>query len=141
MLQSIAKEKYDLDIFRDFGLVVFDEAHHAPSKFFSKALPIISCKKTLFLTATPKRSDKLEKVLYWYFGDIIYKAPPNQNQNVLAKIYKYDIKHEKFRETYIRFTNEVNRAQTISRISKISKRNKFIVDLIKDILDEDGRKN
>jgi superfamily II DNA or RNA helicase len=140
MLQSIAKEKYDLDIFRDFGLVVFDEAHHAPSKFFSKALPIISCKKTLFLTATPKRSDKLEKVLYWYFGDIIYKAPPNQNQNVLAKIYKYDIKHEKFRETYIRFTHEVNRAQTISRISKISKRNKFIVDLIKDILDEDGRK-
>ena len=86
MLQSIAKEKYDLDIFRDFGLVIFDEAHHAPSKFFSRALPLISCKKTLFLTATPKRSDKLEKVLYWYFGDIIYKSPPNQNQNVLVKI-------------------------------------------------------
>ena len=46
MLQSIAKEKYDLDIFRDFGLVIFDEAHHAPSKFFSRALPVISCKKT-----------------------------------------------------------------------------------------------
>ena len=80
MLQSIAKEKYDQDIFRDFGLVIFDEAHHAPSKFFSKALPIISCKKTLFLTATPKRSDSLEKVLYWYFGDIIYKAPPKKNK-------------------------------------------------------------
>ena len=25
MLQSIAKEKYDLDIFRDFGLVIFDD--------------------------------------------------------------------------------------------------------------------
>lgn len=140
MLQSIAKGKYDLDIFRDFGLVVFDEAHHAPSKFFSRALSIISCKKTLFLTATPKRSDKLEKVLYWYFGDIIYKAPPNQNQNVLTKIYKYDIKHEKFKETYIRFTHQVNKAQTITRISKISKRNKFIVEIIKDILEEDGRK-
>ena len=30
MLQSIAKEKYDLDIFREFGMVIFDEAHHAP---------------------------------------------------------------------------------------------------------------
>ena len=46
MLQSIAKDKYDFGIFREFGLVIFDEAHHAPSKFFSKALPLISCKKT-----------------------------------------------------------------------------------------------
>lgn len=140
MLQSIAKEKYDLDIFRDFGLVIFDEAHHAPSKFFSKALPIISCKKTLFLTATPKRADKLEKVLYWYFGDIIYKAPPSQNQNVLVKIFKYNITHEKFKESYIRFTKEVNKAGTISRLSKISVRNKFIVDQITEILIEEGRK-
>lgn len=140
MLQSIAKEKYDLDIFRDFGLVIFDEAHHAPSKFFSRALPLISCKKTLFLTATPKRADKLEKVLYWYFGDIIYKAPPNQNQNVLVKIFKYNITHEKFRESYIRFTKEVNKAGTISRLSKISKRNKFIVDQVSEVLLEEGRK-
>lgn len=140
MLQSIAKEKYDIDIFRDFGLVIFDEAHHAPSKFFSKALPIISCKKSLFLTATPKRSDSLEKVLYWYFGDIIYKAPPQKNQEVQVNIYKYDIKHEKFRESFIRFTKEVNKAGTITRISKISKRNKFIVDIMKEILDEEGRK-
>tara|TARA_Y100000991_G_C21975127_1_gene351799 strand:- start:3989 stop:5467 length:1479 start_codon:yes stop_codon:yes gene_type:complete len=140
MLQSIAKEKYDQDIFRDFGLVIFDEAHHAPSKFFSRALPVISCKKTLFLTATPKRSDSLEKVLYWYFGDIIYKSPPQKNQEVQVKIYKYDIKHEKFRESFVRFTKEVNKAGTITRLSKISKRNKFTVELIKDILDEDGRK-
>ena len=49
MLQSIAKEKYDEDIFMDFGMVIFDEAHHAPSKYFSKALPIINCKKSLAL--------------------------------------------------------------------------------------------
>lgn len=140
MLQSIAKEKYDLDIFRDFGLVIFDEAHHAPSKFFSRALPVISCKKTLFLTATPNRTDKLEKVLYWFFGSIIYKAPPSQNKNVLVKIYKYNITHEKFKESFIRFSKEVNKAQTISRISKISKRNKFIVELVSEILLEEGRK-
>ena len=138
MLQSIAKEKYDDDIFRDFGLVIFDEAHHAPSKFFSKALPIIACKKTLFLTATPKRSDSLEKVLYWYFGDIIYKAPPSKNMNV--NIYNYSIKHDKFKESYMRFTKEVNKAQTITRLSKISKRNKFIIELLEETLEEDGRK-
>lgn len=140
MLQSIAKDKYDNDIFKDFGFVIFDEAHHAPSKFFSKALPIISCKKTLFLTATPKRSDGLEKVLYWYFGDIIYKSPPSKNVNVNVNIYNYSIKNEKFKESYIRFTKEVNKAQTITRITKISKRNKFIIELINEILTEKGRK-
>lgn len=140
MLQSIAREKYDNDIFREFGLVIFDEAHHAPSKFFSRALPIICCKKTLFLTATPKRSDSLEKVLYWYFGDIIYKAPPKKNNNVNVHIYNYSIIHEKFRESFMRFTKEVNKAQTITRLTKISKRNKYIVKLIIDTLDEAGRK-
>ena len=140
MLQSIAKEKYDFGIFREFGLVIFDEAHHAPSKFFSKALPIISCKKTLFLTATPNRSDGLEKVLYWYFGDIIYKSPPEQNNNVLVKIMKYNITHNKFREAFLPFTGEINRPKTLTRIVKISKRNKFIIRCVKEILYEPGRK-
>lgn len=140
MLQSIAKDKYDFGIFREFGLVIFDEAHHAPSKFFSQALPLISCKKTLFLTATPKRSDSLEKVLYWYFGDIIYKAPPEKNNNVLVKIMKYNITHEKFKESFIPFTGEINRPKTLTRIVKITKRNKFIIKCLKEILYEEGRK-
>ena len=140
MLQSIAKDKYDFGIFREFGLVIFDEAHHAPSKFFSKALPLINCKKTLFLTATPKRSDSLEKVLYWYFGDIIYQAPPDKNNNVLVKIMKYNITHTKFREAFLPFTGEVNRPKTLNRIVKISRRNKFIIKCIKEVLYEEGRK-
>ena len=81
MLQSISKEKYDDELFSDFGLVIFDEAHHAPSRYFSKALPVIACKYTLALSATPKRADKLEKVLFWYFGDLLYKSPKKCNDN------------------------------------------------------------
>ena len=36
-IESIAKDKYDSEVFRDFGLVIFDEAHHAPSEYFSKS--------------------------------------------------------------------------------------------------------
>ena len=84
MLQSISKDKYSSDIFKDFGLVIFDEAHHAPSQYFSKALPIIACKKTLALSATPNRADKLEKILFWYFGDIMYKAPAEAINNLVV---------------------------------------------------------
>jgi len=140
MIQSIAKEKYDLSTFKDFGLVIFDEAHHAPSKYFSRALPLISSKKTLALSATPNRGDKLEKVLFWYFGPVIYKNAQEENNVVLAKIYKYTIEHEKFVEKKQRFTGQVCRASTLSNIVTIGRRNKFVIDLVEEILQEDQRK-
>jgi superfamily II DNA or RNA helicase len=140
MIQSIAKEKYDLSTFKDFGLVIFDEAHHAPSKYFSRALPLISSKKTLALSATPNRGDKLEKVLFWYFGPVIYKNAQEENNIVLAKIYKYTIEHEKFIEKKQRFTGQVCRASTLSNIVTIGRRNKFVIDLVEEILNEDQRK-
>jgi hypothetical protein len=140
MLQSIAKEKYDSNIFADFGLVIFDEAHHAPSKYFSRALPLINCKKTLALSATPKRSDKLEKVLHWYFGPIIYQYNLEENKTVLTRIYKYNLIHQKFVEKKQRFTGEVNRPGTITNLVTIGRRNRFIIDLVEELLTEEGRK-
>ena len=140
MLQSIAKDKYDPDIFKDFGLVIFDEAHHAPSKYFSRALPIISCKKTLALSATPKRSDRLEKILYWYFGKIMYKLENSTNENVIVNIYNYKIEHEKFREFFLK-SGDINRTKTINKITTIGRRNKFIIDILYKLLqDNNSRK-
>lgn len=140
MLQSIAKDKYDDEIFSDFGLIIFDEAHHAPSEYFSKALPLISCKRSLALSATPKRSDKMEKILFWFLGDIAYQAPPNENKDVFVKIYNYNLDHQKFAEARLPFTGEINRPRTINRIVSLIKRNKFIIKILKEILEEDGRK-
>ena len=127
-------------MFNQFGLVIFDEAHHAPSKYFSQALPIISCKKTLALSATPKRADRLEKVLYWYFGDIIYKSPAETMNQVLVKIYNYSITHKDFREFMCNYGKEVNRPKTISKLIEIKKRNEFIITILKELLIEDERK-
>jgi len=136
MLQSIAKDKYDSSIFKEFGMVIFDEAHHAPSEYFSKALPIISCKKTIGLSATPKRTDKLEKVLYWFFGDIMYKSDVNKNEKVLVNIVNYMIEHPKFCELKL-YTGDTNRAGTLNKITTIGRRNKLIIDLIEEILNKD----
>jgi superfamily II DNA or RNA helicase len=133
MLQSIAKDKYDNSIFDDFGMVIFDEAHHAPSKYFSKVLPIINCNLTIGLSATPKRNDKMEKILYWYFGDIMYKTKVEENNNVQVNIINYDIDHEKFKEFFL-YTGDVNRAKTINKITTIGRRNKFIIDTLEQVL-------
>ena len=139
MLQSIAKDKYDSDIFMDFGFIIFDEAHHAPSEYFSKALPIISCNRTLGLSATPKRADKMEKVLYWYLGDIAYTAPPNKNDNVIVRAYNYDVVDKLYKEARLH-TGDINRPKTINRIVSIGKRNEFIIELLRDIMLEPERK-
>ena len=139
MLQSIAKEKYDPEVFRDFGLVIFDEAHHAPSQYFSRALPLISSKITIGLSATPKRNDRLEKVLYWYFGDIMYQSEVKENNTVLVKVINYTIEHEKFKE-YKMYTGDVNRPKTINKITTIGRRNKFIIDMLEPVLAENERR-
>ena len=139
MLQSIAKEKYDISIFKSFGMVIFDEAHHAPSQYFSKALPIIAAKKTIGLSATPKRSDKLEKILYWYFGDIMYQHQTVANDKVLVYMINYDLEHEKFKE-YLLYTGDINRAKTINKLVTIGRRNKFIIDMLENVIIDSNRK-
>ena len=119
MLQSIARDKYDSDIFMDFGFVIFDEAHHAPSEYFSRALPTISCNLSLGLSATPKRADKMEKILYWYLGEIAYNAPPNKNDSVIVRAYNYDVKDKNYKEARLPFTGEINRPKTLNRIVMI----------------------
>ena len=130
MLQSISKEKYDEELFSDFGLVIFDEAHHAPSKYFSRALPIIACKYTLALSATPERTDRLEKVLYWYFGDILYKAPKKCNDKVLVKMFKYHSDNKKFKEIRFSYNGKLCIAKTLNNIIRIEERNDFIINLL-----------
>ena len=139
MLQTVAKDKHSRDIYNDFGLVIFDEAHHAPSQYFSKALPIISSKITIGLSATPKRSDGLEKILYWYFGEILYKAKTEIINSVIVKICKYTINHDKFKEYYMP-NGEVNRALGINKLTTIGRRNKMIVDLLEQVMKEKNRK-
>ena len=140
MLQSISKNKYKETLFNNFGLVIFDEAHHAPSRYFSKALPIISTEYMLALSATPKRSDKLEKVIHWYFGPMLYQIQDNRNIKVLVKRYNYHTCNKNFKEAMLPFGSDVNLPRTINRITKLVKRNKFIVNLIKDLIIEQGRK-
>lgn len=139
MLQSISKDKYDEKLFKDFGFTIFDEAHHAPSRFFSKALPLVSSEYGLALSATPKRNDKLEKVLYWYMGNILYQEKDTTTRDVLVKMYHYNSTNKTFKVAKLPFTGEPNLPRTINRICKLKKRNKLIIDVIEEIVQEANR--
>jgi len=53
---------------RYFGLVILDEAHHAPASTFQSVLGRIQCQAVYGLTATPERSDGWTPAMYAWLG-------------------------------------------------------------------------
>lgn len=61
-----------------FGLVIFDEEHHLPGKWYREAAELCPAPMRLGLTATPQRSDGLHKDLNWLVGPVVYDLPMSQ---------------------------------------------------------------
>lgn len=58
--------------FARFGLVVLDEAHHAPARTFADVLADAPCRYRVGVTATPHREDGYGFVLDWTFGPVLH---------------------------------------------------------------------
>ena len=85
-MKSVMSRNYNLP---EFGLLIVDEVHHVPSKSFVQALLKIRACYTLGLTATPKRKDGLESLIYDTLGPVSFavKAPPNPGVQVSIVSY------------------------------------------------------
>jgi superfamily II DNA or RNA helicase len=68
MLQTIALKEHPPNHFRRFGLIIVDECHHIASEGFSQAVPKLTSKYMLGLSATPERKDKLMHLIHWFLG-------------------------------------------------------------------------
>jgi superfamily II DNA or RNA helicase len=143
MLQSISMKEYDDDLFKQFGCVIFDEAHHCASRIFFKALQKTSSKYMIGLSATPNRLDKLTKVLHWYMGPIIYKLNRKGDNRVYVKNIKYFSTDKKlFVEKKQWKSGKVILAspKMITNLTKINDRNKLIINLINKLRENSDRK-
>ena len=139
MLQSICKDKYPKDIFKRFGMVAVDEAHHISSRVFSNALPIVSTKYMIGLSATPNRKDGLTKVFKWFLGDIAFKAASMTDFKVLT--YQIIFKNGDYE-----YNNEVTNFKRqplipimVNNICRCNYRNQVIMDVIKKLSINPGR--
>jgi superfamily II DNA or RNA helicase len=143
MLQSIAMKDYDDSVFEGFGLVIFDECHHTPSRIFSKCLGKTSFKYTIGLSATPRRADGLTKVMNWYLGDLLYKMEKKSDNNVYVKAFQYTSDDKKYfveKTTWFKGRNRPSIPKMVTNICKIDGRNKFIGEMIDSLISLPGRK-
>lgn len=136
MLQSISLIEYPDKIFSDFGLVLYDEAHHIVAEKFSNALYKIHSPYVVGLTATPERKGNLTDMLYYLLGQPLYKEKSQQKEfPVIVKRIHYDIKHPKFVEKLQYFKGKFLPSVTkmIKNLISIEERNVLIINMIYNV--------
>ena len=141
MLQSLSlKDDYPDDLFDDIGTMIFDECHHLSAEKFSQILQKVSVPYMIGLSGTPKRNDKLDFVLEYYIGDMIYYEKPQINQEILVNIYKFKMDHERFTMVINKYTKEAQVSTMVSNLVELVERNNFIVGLIQKARENTARK-
>ena len=133
MLQSISQRKYPKEIFDTFNLVIIDECHHTSAETFSKALPLISTKYNIGLSATPTRKDGLSKVFKWFLGDIEFLIKKREISNVNVIVYNCFSNSIFYKECFNKI-GKINIPLNINNIAEFEERNKFITNLIPDLI-------
>ena len=70
MLPSLARTEDLATELSGYGMVIVDECHHVPATSFEAVLKACLSRRIYGLTATPKRKDRLEKLLFAQCGPI-----------------------------------------------------------------------
>ncbi|MFA5020668.1 MAG: DEAD/DEAH box helicase family protein [Patescibacteria group bacterium] len=116
------------------GLVLVDECHHIPAKTFRKVITKLNPYYLYGLTATPKRKNNDEKLIYIFLGKILHTVNKNFNtQNPNEKSRSYENKETrviiKNTEIAVPFKVKIDNFQVLSKIITFdSNRNQLIVN-------------
>ena len=116
------------EILSEYGMIIVDEVHHLAARTFERVLRNTNTKYIYGLTATPKRSDRNEKIIYKTIGDIIY-----EHQNSHSELKKVLIP----KATSFRLSSKDNLLSYVEQCSKLvsdEERNKLILEDIKNCI-------
>lgn len=125
MLHSICgSRQYPKDMYAAFGLIIVDEAHHIAARTFSRAVPRFTARHVLGLSATPDRSDGLDKALEWIVGPTAFRCVrPWTDVGVKRIVYHGGKQHE------IRYKNgKLGSAKMITGLTKDKRRNEILLE-------------
>jgi superfamily II DNA or RNA helicase len=79
MLQTLARHDDPAAMLDGYGLVVVDECHHVAAETFEAAIKNIAARRWLGLTATPKRADHREEIMFMHCGPVRHRIAAGSN--------------------------------------------------------------
>jgi superfamily II DNA or RNA helicase len=125
MIQSLCRP-LDRAFTSQFGMVLLDEAHHAPATTFQQLVDQFPARYRYGLTATPTRQDGLEFIMTAVLGPVIHqveKAVLIENGSILKPKIKVV-------QTNSYYSDVESYQELLTRIVKDEARNLLIVDLV-----------
>lgn len=136
MIQTLATRDYAPNTFDGFGTVIYDEAHHMSARVFSRCCEKLPGRHVIGLTATPKRSDGLDRCLPWLLGPVAYRASRETKDDVPAdqrpRAARVFFEGGKQKEMVCRWgprRGQIEYARMVTSLTKETKRTNFVVEL------------
>ncbi|AXX86296.1 DNA/RNA helicase [Malaciobacter marinus] len=115
--------KNDPDIINDYSFVIVDECHHIPAVTFEQIIKQFHGKYILGLSATPKRKDGLDPILFQQLGDISYEHIKKKTNTNRLKVIRTSFE-----------SNADNYATLINELCIDKNRNSLILEQIKTFI-------
>ena len=126
MIQSLSRIDDFSELRNAFGTIIIDECHHIPAKSFREAIVNFNAFYQYGLTATPKRKNNDQKLIFVYIGNILHQV--NQADYLAEKNIKTEI-NIKETELFAPLDYKIDKYETISRILiHDTHRNSLILD-------------
>jgi len=138
MLQTLSMKDLPITSFKPIGLVIVDECHHIASEVFVQALPKVTSKHMLGLSATPSRKDGLMHVAHWFLGPLLYNSDTGQKQDdgVHVEVYEYQNDDPKFNEVIYNSQGVMFTSLMINKLTEEKDRTQWLVGILEDVLTE-----
>ena len=126
MIQSLARMQDFNELANAFGTIIIDECHHIPAKSFREAVVHFNAFYLYGLTASPKRKNNDQKLIFVYIGNILHHV--SQQEYLLKKNIQTEI-NIKETDLFAPFDYKIDKYETISRILiHDTKRNSLIIE-------------
>jgi len=139
MLQTLSMKELNVDVFKPIGLVIVDECHHIASEVFVQALPKVTSKYMLGLSATPDRKDKLMYAIHWFLGPLLYKSETGDSVDtkVSVEVYEYQNDDPVFNEIVTSSQGMVSVPIMVNKLTACEDRTAWLCRIIDDVMDTD----
>ena len=136
MVQTMYSKDFPQELYSNFGLTIVDEVHRISSEQFSKTLLKTLTPFMLGISATVKRKDGLERVLYDFIGSMVYSEDRDANDIVSVRAIHYTSNDVEFNEVETDFRGNVKYSTMISKLCAYNPRSDFIIRVLSDLIIE-----
>jgi superfamily II DNA or RNA helicase len=138
MLQTLSMKELNDNLFAPIGLVIVDECHHIASEVFMQALPKVTSRYMLGLSATPERKDKLMFAIHWFLGPLLYKSDTGDSVDVQVRVemYEYENNDPEFNEVVVSSQGMVSVPIMVNKLANCEDRTQWLAKILVDVLEE-----